>query len=327
MEEPHSQSGGEISRALKRPCDQSSFENEIRKRRKNEPAPSKLVDVNDDCLRSIFQFLGALDLINVAEADDRFVPVAAEIFRRHIQGKVLKVVRNPSRCVQNDCIKMNMEVASTCFRHFGSLISDLSIDFDGKQESEIEQSLLMHCRKSLRYLDLYRCQSGSLETMKRPFVNVEELRIMDSMLGRKMSKLNIWFPNLVSLELNNTEAIYPEFIEENFSKLENLSISCRTPNRTVALLLVFNPQLKSLNLYDFSGYYAAKLIEIICTSLVELKQLTMFPGTDRELTQTEISRLLAGSRNLKQLNVTFGQQPPWITELFEANWAIEIQHA
>lgn len=343
MKGQHSQSSVEISRALKRPRDQNSDGDESQKKHRIEfepvehglcqfepiaptnPVPLKLDDINDDCLRRTFQFLSATDLINVAEADGRFIPVATEVFRRCIRKRKIKVVRNPSRCVQNDCIKLNMEVASACFYHFGLLISDLSIDFDGKREITAEQSFQKRCWKSLYHLDLYRCQSDSLETMKKPFVNVRELNIVSSTLGRKMSKMSIWFPNLTNLELSGVEVDYPEFIEVNFPNLKHLTIrqDFRTPNSSVALLLIFNPQLKSLNL---AGNCAAELFPVIGRHLVELEQLTVFPRTDRDITQAELDQLLTDSQNLKRLYLTFGQHPFWITELFATNWTIDMQH-
>lgn len=273
MEEQHSQSESAVknSKTLKRSREQGGNQ----KKRRIDRVPLKLVDINDDCLQSIFKYLSVDDLINVAEADDQLIPAAAEVFSRFHRKKQFDVVPEILRPSDDGCQKLLMDKAKNCLTHFGQHVSDLSIQFKDHREIEIERLIQKHCITSLRNLKLIFCEKNYFGAMRKPFVNVEKLAIVDSRLGLKMLHMNHWFPNLVSLELFHVNLNHPEITEVNFPQLKNLVVwdeFFELPS-TVVTMVGHHPQLKSLKLRcDIDDH----LLQSISEHLVQLEELTMW---------------------------------------------------
>lgn len=289
-----SKSSVKQSKAVKRARNRSEMDNIGQKKRKIEteepvvpieliePIPLKLVDINNDCLQSIFELLSVRDLINVAEADDQFIPAATEVYSRRHRKKSVEVLHSLVSYEHKGGIKLGKNLAPACFRHFGHLISDLSINFQDQRDIEIELSVGKYCQKSLHSLKLKFCDENHFETMKKPFVNVEKLTIIGGELGRKLLQVNLWFPNLVSLKLIEVELIEPKLIEVNLPRLQHLTIyECMfLSSQTVSKVVRFNPQLKSLIL---RCNYDVDLLHSVAIHLVQLEKLTLWTPADRFL--------------------------------------------
>lgn len=90
----------------------------------------------------------------MAEADDRFVAAATNVYSRYHRKKCVEVHPWRFLCTDRECIKVGKDIASKCFRHFGHLMSHLTIDFSDRFEIETEQSLELYWKESLRRLTL-----------------------------------------------------------------------------------------------------------------------------------------------------------------------------
>ncbi|XP_055302504.1 uncharacterized protein LOC129568533 [Sitodiplosis mosellana] len=276
-----SKSDVEASQPAKRSCNQSCSEITSPKKPKITVDPLHLTDINDDCLEVIFKCLGWADLVNVADSDERFVGVAQSVYSRRYQSKAVSLNLNAidfkaahDKKAHADP-KIGKEIAEAFFRQFGHLVSSVSFNSMAQYAINIEKSLLKHCADSLTALELLLCRHINFETLNEPLEKVESLAITKSFLGQKLSKLNIWFPNLVSLRLVQVELQQPKALEVNFAQLKQLVIyneDQTIPQATIGELLRFNPQLKTLILQcKLDVDFLQRIAE--CTSLVETLEL------------------------------------------------------
>lgn len=267
---------GSQPKAAKR--NRSGADIKITKKRKLDADLLKLVDINNDCLESIFELLDIGDLINVAEADDRFIQAAQSVFSRCHRKKSVTSYNDSMSHIYNDYINVEIDSIAACLCHFGHLISSLSIDFNFEHRTDIERAIQKYCKEPLTTLNLKFCHERQFETLNKPFVNVQNLRIDYSAINSDLSQLSRWFPNLASLELYYVQLPRSEFVEVHFSHLERLTIYSSLPlYETLSKMIHLNPQLKSLALYC---YYSQQLMESISTQLVELQELALWTPMD-----------------------------------------------
>lgn len=254
------------------------------KKLKMEEAPLQLMDLNDDCLEHIFEFLNLQDLVNIAETDDVFSPAAISVYSRNRRTKKKVFVNlSPICCGQTDCV--DVETNFDCFfRHFGHLTSHLLVNALGSNGTKIEESLQKYCLNSLRHLDLAFCDATDFEQIDKPFPHVEELTVIESKLGEKMSQLNFWFPCLNRLELVYTSLSRSDYFEVNFPNLTHLEIYTQEldiPSSTMRELFRLNPQLKTLLLlYD----YDMEFLQFMNQCLPQLEELEIWAPENRFLT-------------------------------------------
>lgn len=230
------------------------------KKPKLTPSQLKLVAINDDCLEAIFDYLELMDLINVAESHSRFKFPAQWVYSHQYSMKkvILSLVKTVTNAAHS--IDIDEQMALPLFRHFGNLISKLSINFMGQQAQTIEKSLLTNYADSLTELELILCHRDHFDNLSRPLENIEKLKISKSLLGKKLSQLSIWwvsntfpsgidcggdlwykrdcitrtffvhltffhrFPNIVELELIQVEFTHPKSFESHFDQLKSLVI-------------------------------------------------------------------------------------------------------
>lgn len=254
-------------RAAKRAQNRLDSEVLIPKRRKIAAVALQLVDINYDCLRRIFEFLDVNDLINVAEADDNFIAAATDVFLQRLRKATSK-------------ISVESDIFATCLSHFGHISPGISVGFGQIHDSEWQKNIEKYCRKSLHHLNVHNLNENHFERIQKPFINVRKLVISESTLGRKMSQMNLWFPNLVCLNLYDVNLTQPKFMEVNLPKLKHLTIgdARNLPYPPLLKMLRFNPQLKSLSL---TCHYDAQLLQSISEHLVQLAELELCVPNDR----------------------------------------------
>lgn len=249
----------------------------------------QLIDINDHCLWHTFEFLDDLvDLVKIAEAHERFIPAAVFEFRRRYRKRKELIVNLGSMHYRPiDCcecpVDENME---PFFRHFGHLITNALINFMGrrqKQSHEIGTLLQDFCADTIVELDLACLDSDDFQSIDKPFTKLEKLTFIDSTMGQKLSQMNIWFPQIQSLELIYVKLSQPELFEVNLPHLKHLEIYNRQsdmPIQTISEMLRANPQLKSLSL---CCDYDRRFIESLSQNVPELEELELWTPQDRFL--------------------------------------------
>lgn len=257
----------------------------------DDNGPLQLDDINNDCLRHIFEYLSMHELIKVAELSKQFVFAAAEAFSRRYRKKQIEVMVTSEpdyKCFRFGYLRMNGAVAMTGLEHFGARMSTLSANFlayrsiDPAQRHPIDVAILQKCTNSLQTFEINCCIESHFEMIEKPFAKVENLTIAGSTLGVKIAQLNRWFPNLMNLKLSGVEFMQPNLIETRFEHLTALHIvndaDAKIPERTIHQMLHFNRQLKSLRL---RCDYGTEMLLAIMDNLTELETLELWIPTDR----------------------------------------------
>lgn len=136
------------------------------KKPKTDPDPLQLVDINDDCLRSIFYHLDLEGLVNIAEISTHFAPIAQSLFTRYYRKQ--KFMFSSYIVASDENIPIKMDLATPLLHHFGHCIIDLIIDCLRLNEG-VEKSIQTHCESSLLSLKLLDATTNSFKTTSKPF--------------------------------------------------------------------------------------------------------------------------------------------------------------
>lgn len=250
----------------------------------------QLDDINNDCLRHIFEFLSLRDLIKTAQTTDQFEFAAAEAFSRRYRKQRIEVLVT-SKPIHMFCrfgyLRIDGALAMAGLRFFGARMSTLSANFDSFQSitpansHPINVEILNNCLDSLRTFEINFCIETHFETIDKPFKNVENLVINGCALGAKFAELSKWFPSILHLELAGVKLLHYFAIETPFVHLTSLNIindtDAKIPEQTIQEILRQNRQLKSLLL---RCVYGVELLLIIMKYLMQLETLELWTPTD-----------------------------------------------
>lgn len=273
--------------AVKRSLESSTVDNNspivLKKLKIAEEQPLQLIDINDHCLWHTFEFLDADDLVKIAEAHERFVPVAISVFRRLYRKKPELIVNFRSVRYQplDACVCPAAENIEPLIRHFGHLISNALINLWGKKHVHIESLLQQFCADSMVKLCLTFCDAADFQCINKPFAKLQQLQIVESTLNQSLTQLNIWCPDIQHLELMYVRLVQPELFEINLPHLKHLEIynhALYMPIKTVREMLCKNPQLKSLTL---RCDYDRDFIESLSENVPALEVLELWATEDR----------------------------------------------
>lgn len=253
--------------------------------------PLQLNDINNDCLRHIFEFLSLYDLIGMAEIDNQFIFAAAEAFSRcHREKRFVAVATSQPNheLFRFGSSRMCGPQAMAGIHHFGARIINLSANFDAfrsiapANRYPIDMEIMKHCTDSLKTLEVRFCNGTHFENIDKPFEKVENLVFNCCTVGVKFAQLNKWFPNLVQLKLSSVRFVQPTSIEMPFEYLAELSIindmdACIS-EQTIQKILCLNRQLKSLHL---RCDYGTELLLTVMKYLKQLETLELWTPKDR----------------------------------------------
>lgn len=284
MEKLPSTSGVQTSSVSKRSRVSNDSDDACPKKPKIVIDPLQLVDVNDDCLEAIFKHLALADLFNVCESHERFVVAAQTLYSRRYRSKSITVdVTTTGISAEDgfDDIEIGMDISEAFLRYFGHMISSLWFNSKNQLALNIEMSLFKHCTESLASLDLYSCNVKNFETINEPLKKVENLAISNSFLGKNLSMLNIWFPSITSLRLDQSGMAEPKALEVNFADLKHLEIYNNgrdLTEATIGKLLRFNQQLESLVLCCEIN---ADFLRFIAEHTPQVEELELWVPSDR----------------------------------------------
>lgn len=267
----------------------SKSDNENKGNDDEEDEPLHLDDINNDCLRHIFEFLSVHELIKVAQSTSRFVFAAAEAFSRRYRKMRFEVMITEKLCCQwfrFGYLQLNGAMAVAGLQHFGARMSTLSANFAAyrliapAQRYPIDVTILKKCQNSLQTLEIHFCIESHFDMIEKPFEKVENLVVNGCKLGVKFAQLNKWFPNLVNLKLSDVKFVQP-IQTLHFEHLTTLHIvndeDTKIQEHTIHQMLRLNRELKSLKL---RCDYRAELLLAIKHNLVALETLELWIPTD-----------------------------------------------
>lgn len=292
--------------------------------------PTKITDVNDDCLVNFFEHLDPQNLLNVAMANANLRPAAAEVYKRRFDKKLVRIERcetrpNTRAAARNDCMNKSFALEfdtesdtitirglKTCLmylRCFGPYITDLLIDY-GKSKSmskhyeHVHQYINDYCAGSLISFAFYYMQKDAIiEQFQKGFANVKKVRIFDNCLILQSPSFVKWFPELRDLKLNDLRAY--RFIEKPFQHLEHLYIGVSYAHHsgflreTIATNLLNGiHQLKILQI-ESEHVIPLTSIDIWLDVIKEQSSITEFYVEDNgPMNTAEVSRLIEENSTL-----------------------------
>lgn len=220
--------------------------------------PTKLTDVNHDCLEKVFLHLSFDDLLNIAHTNTKLIPAAEMAFASKF-GKRTIILPCTSDyqsttyvlIFKNSINLFGLKHSLRVLRCFGCFISKLVIVKDYHHYDKIILYANRYSSESLTEITFRNITGDILKHFDKPFSKVKMVFFNRCALMGRLPTLSNWFPNMNSLMLDEVHAA-PECIEINYPHLQRLEINgpflmSNTVNPLGMIRL--NPQLRTLILY------------------------------------------------------------------------------
>lgn len=210
------------------------------------PSTTNFYDLNEDCLRIIFDYLDRYDLLNLVDFCSRFYDLGREMYEKKFTTENIINVRFNDKSMQLLC-------------RFGDCIPDLKV--------------AVYYRKSL---------NGLFKILEnRCNHNLTELFIEDSVINEQC-ECN--FPNLKILEFHRVRFENCKPIERSFPSLSKVKIRhSLLAIETVINFLECNPQIENVLLYDTTSI-SANSVSTFMKNVCNLKELHLKFGWNLTLT-------------------------------------------
>lgn len=219
---------------------------------------TKLTDVNHDCLEKVFLHMSLDDLLNIAHTNTKLIPAAEMAFASKFGKKTFKLpctsdYQSTTRIQTfGNLIKLfGLKHSLRVLRCFGCSISKLIIFNDYHHYDKIILYTNRYSSESLTEITFQNITGDIIKHFQKPFSKIKMVCFNRCALKGRLPTLNIWFPNMNYLMLDEVHAA-PECIEINYPHLQRLEINgpflmSKTVNPLGMIRL--NPQLQTLILY------------------------------------------------------------------------------
>lgn len=295
-----------------------------RRRHGNNNKPNggtKITDVNSDCLEQIFKHLPIKDLLNVADSSKQLKPAADLAFSSTHGRKTVSILAGYDRSSFNqkadtwlwfsefEIMPYHSIVCFKLLRCFGHLIQKVIFECRDKFLPELEQYIINYCADSLTEIKFIECSVLTMNSLTIQFPKVKAVHFSGGRLGRRLSNLDIWFPNLRVLTIaDNTQVAIREFAA-HFPHLIHIDMqmpidsSCSYIGEEIfAEILQMNPQLQCVCL---SGPFCASYFQRISRYLQNLHSLSISCEKMFTMLRLTDSDKAIQLKNLKKLNINY----------------------
>lgn len=252
-------------------------------------------DLNDDCLRTVCEYMHPVDLCTFADVCHRF-RIAA---RANYQSPNCSLSKNLDLSAPDDSID---DIKFNILRNFGASINSLTISACGKNDKFVIDRLVRNCSGTLngltmRYFNIDKKTGKKLMSL---ILGLKELRMADCKVEDcrvflchfpKLEKVSCEFLNLVQFEkflMKNpqlkyiVDLIFDErrfvLIVKHLPDIETLSVSGFNYEGFVDDISTLK-KIKTLSLIDLNRGGKPDVIKKICENLVELAKFSFF-GSD-----------------------------------------------
>lgn len=235
-----------------------------------------------------FEEITLPDLLEKARLNEKSRLMAADVYKRKFSHKALHITANSNSINENEIVIEDLKVLSKMFKYFGHLITIVSIENNGTVNKNFRKILKIineNCDglKELKLsciepqtdsvLNLFSSKVNIFEYIRKPFNNVESLRLDGSFFKLKNNKLafNEMFPNLTKLELKYLQLDDENSLSVSFKYLNFLSLIVQNLNdeENIEELILMNPQITTLGALGVS----MKLLHFTSIHLPNLKSL------------------------------------------------------
>lgn len=230
-----------------------------------ERSETTILNVNDDCMREVIQYLDANDLAVVADVCIRFRQNAVKI--AHLKPKVLYL---------NDYTSV---VDYSRFRNFGTTIKSVDVNCYGRAN---------HQKRLIQSLSRY-CIGESIELVLRSYEINEEMAFITRPLLERVTKLEfdtcrfsmmlqrnlpLWSPELRELKYTYDASNFSFDQGQLFPKLESISFERTNMEKShIELFLEKNPQLKEIRVI-FCKQLDDDIFQWIAKYVPEIERIT-----------------------------------------------------
>lgn len=192
-------------------------------------APTKITDLNIDCLEYIFKKLDLIDLLFVADVCKYFKQAASLVYASNYGKMGISMFRFHKHI---DCfIKFSLGfimisdllICLKLLRCFGHLIPKLSMNWIDKYQEKIDEYVHEYCTGSLKEIGFDSSQNVAIKSFTKSFPKVEIVKFMNCILSSHLFDLNMWFPQMRHLEIIRSYTV-DEGIANHFPNLQHLKI-------------------------------------------------------------------------------------------------------
>lgn len=232
------------------------------------------MELSVECQLMIVEEFELFDLISVAAINEHFQHLAADVFRRKYAEKTIDFCLPLSQQKKDLMFVLDKKLQIEDFNlmlsiliYFGHTIKDLAIsyeNFETDQTNQINKYMNTFCLESLTQLLLKNCKLNTLNVIRKPFKNVENVTFIGGFekLTHIDLTLNEMFPNLRRLDLANVKVADPEFINRKFPNLEHFTVSFDGfAEQHIEKFVKKNPQIRGLQLMNSSYTFLKFLSE------------------------------------------------------------------
>lgn len=249
----------------------------------------KIVDVNNDCLESVFELLEFQDLINLAEAN-KHLSVAAEIvFARKLKKRSITVEIGISFVLpditiydKEVCIRSPL-LAVRVIRHFGQSISGIHLNIG--TSSSLRKKFFVHvneyCYKTLNILSIFGNYSAIFAAVEHSFENVEKFTSYMGTIESGCEHIIRLFPRVRQLTFTDNDILNWKYIFQTFPHLDTFTLNYRKKRipdfiqcDNIKTMTTLNPHIRSFTLYSFQ--YNPDIWGLINEHLKNLKEIGVF---------------------------------------------------
>lgn len=223
--------------------------------------PTKLSDLNFDCLLKIFMPLSKAELMSTIECNEHFWYPVRYIFEKKYSTEILHISNNPH---------FNEEGESETIKYlkvFGDIITSLHLNYDENYRQFdilIESAIIKYCRTTLKRITFENAMRHAMIEITEPFEQMQKVKLVGSEFGELISNFTKWFPEAHSLVLKKQvrqTSDRRELLERHHPALRHFEIKnvktsdlCTDPmhgrinDQNVATFIQLNPQLTSLSI-------------------------------------------------------------------------------
>lgn len=208
--------------------------------------PTKIIDLNDDCLMKIFGYLDLLNLFYVAIANEFLRPAAAIVYKRKFGTKSIEIFRahgapNTRASARNKSqnqfavpkewtCSIDIRSPRLCLQYircFGPSFATLRIYYNQSTSNFYEQLhhyINEYCSKSLIEIGFWSKSNHPIEHFVKPFVSVKNVNVSYGNFGKQLPTFAEWFPSLSHLELHDVRLNPRSSMALHFQYLEHICI-------------------------------------------------------------------------------------------------------
>lgn len=294
--------------------------------------PTKIIDLDDDCLVKCFIPLDLPSLFAVSVANEWLRSSAGFVYKQKFGVKKVQIKRDPfpfwlfSHSANsitddeksapheiNNCVEVcGLKTCLQFLRCMGSAIDNLTIGyllFDDNEYDYIHEYINKYCAESLTNIVFQDKENHPIEYFDKPFVNVQTVAVYHSTFGNQFQLFPKWFPNMRTLELRDVKML-DHTMTMPFNHLRDLSINivdgnCGLSKRMAARLFRFSRQLQHLKIRIFGddGMALSALLDIIEANR-NISKLNVSMENEMVVLSRHIERLVKEHPSLNELDLT-----------------------